>query len=521
MTDSTLFTGGRVFTGRRYCDALLVEGGDVVVAGSEAEARRAAPAGVDRRDLAGGLLLPGLIDAHFHVTEVTRVREGLDLAPVRSIEALTDRIREWGVEHSSGPIHGRGWNPERSRDRRWPTRHDLDRAVPERRVVVVHASGHAMIVNSAVLGAAGFDRSTPDPPGGRLGRDPDGSPDGRLYEAAIRLLERRLGPSESPPPAALRRTMQWAASFGLTTLGAMSAAPEEANALCALSVSGSLPGRVRVYLHGGRWEEYFGSSAQAEGDAGRFKVVGVKEYTDGAFGTRTAWLSEPYADAPGTSGMAVSSEAPLPELLEAISKRGLAPALHAIGDRAVGYALGLLETFPRSSAAPPRIEHAGLTPPSLFAPLARVRPALVVQPGFVWSDSWLGERLGPTRARWAYAFRSLKDQGHLLAGSSDAPYDPVDPWRGIRAAVQRSDPEGRSANATPGESLTPEESLRLYTANGGAVLGEPALGLLEPGSPADLLVMRVPSVEQAVQVGCESVWETWVGGVKLARVAPS
>jgi len=109
-----------------------------------------------------------------------------------------------------------------------------------------------------------------------------------------------------------------------------------------------------------------------------------------------------------------------------------------------------------------------------------------------------------------------QQQGHLLAGSSDAPYDPVDPWRGIRAAVQRTDPEGRSANPTPEEALGPEEAIRLYTANGGAALGEPSLGLLEPGSPADLVLVGSPTLEVAIERGRAAVRETWVAGVRIA-----
>jgi hypothetical protein len=213
--------------------------------------------------------------------------------------------------------------------------------------------------------------------------------------------------------------------------------------------------------------------------------------------------------------MPVAVDEELRTLLVKTHERGLAPALHAIGDRAIAYSLARLAELPPTSGPPARIEHAALTPPYLWGALARVRPALVVQPGFVWSDHWLSARLGPGRARWAYAFRSLIDQGHLVAGSSDAPYDPVDPWRGIRAAVGRTDPEGRSANATPGEALAPEEAIQLYTANAGAALGEPSLGLLEPGSPADIVLLGSSTLENAIASGSATVLETWVAGTRL------
>ena len=517
MTDSTLFYDGRVFTGRGYCEALLVEDGEVLVAGTEGEARGAAATGAERHSLHGGLLLPGLIDAHFHVADVTRVREGLNLRGVTSPATLLDALRAWSSAHTAGAVVGRGWDPERSAGHEWPTRRELDRAVPDRPAVVVHVSGHALVANSVVLERAGFDRSTPDPPGGRFGRESDGSPDGRLFDAAMALLENRLQLREVPESAALRRTLEWAATFGLTTLGAMSATPEEAVALRELAAARSMPGRVRVYLRASRWEEYFRQPEGARGPPGRFAVVGVKEYTDGAFGTHTAWLSEPYADEPQSLGLQVAEDERLRVLFDAISKRGLVPALHAIGDRAIAYALGLLDTFPRKSPRPPRIEHAALTPPEVVRMLARARPTLVVQPGFIWSDHWLESRLGAQRVRWAYAFQTLTREGLPLVGSSDAPYDPVDPWRGLLASVQRADLEGRSANPAPEESLSPEQAIALYTANAGAAFGEPNLGILEPGSPADLVVVEGHSLGAVIRAGCGAVRQTFVAGVSVAK----
>jgi predicted amidohydrolase YtcJ len=515
MAEADLFVGGRVFTGQRYCDAMLVEDGVVTVAGTRAEAQRAAPTGTQPHDLHGSLLIPGLIDAHLHVAALTRSREGLDLTGVGSVEAMVDVVRQWAESHPSGGVVGRGWDAERFAGGAWPTRLDIDRAVAARRAILGHVSGHAAVVNSATLAAAGVDRTTPDPPGGRFGRDEDGSPDGRVFESAIDYVENRIGRIEVPSPDALCRTLNAAAGLGLTTIGAMSTEPEEAIALRALARSDGLPGRVRVYLRGDRWEEYFRTDPGPAGRPGRFAVVGVKAYSDGAFGTRTAWLSEPYADDPGRSGMPVAVDAELRALLRRAQERGLTPAVHAIGDRAIGYVLDLLEQCRSPGGLAARIEHAALTPPSLFPALLRVRPVLVVQPGFVWSDHWLGARLGAERARWAYAFRSLTDQGLLLAGSSDAPYDPVDPWRGLQAAVHRTDPTGRSANPSVAESLTPPEAIRLYSANAGVALGEAALGLLETGSPADFLRVRPSTLEEAIASGATAVRETWVAGRRL------
>jgi len=520
MSDAHRWYNARVFTGRSYAESLLVEDGRVVAVGSSESVHRVASTGTESTDLGGHLILPGLIDAHLHVAELTRARGGLEVADARSVKELVERIRTWGEGHPSGTVVGRGWDAERLARREWPTREELDEAVADRPLVLYHASGHAAVVNSAALRAAGVDRGTVDPPGGRIGRSRDGAPDGALFEEAMRRVASLANDTSPPDPKALARTLRFAGTLGLTTVSTMSVGVEEASSLLALQRDRILPVRVRMYLRLSRLEEFSPSDLHPTDDRGDLAVTGVKGFTDGAFGPRTAWLSAPYADAPGEAGLAVGTDEELSRALSDAVSNGLAPALHAIGDRAVDRALRLLQPFVGSTPAPVRIEHAGLTPPELLARLNEVRPALVVQPGFVWSDSWLPQRLGRERARWAYAFRTLSDQGHLLAGSSDAPYDPVDPWRGLWATVSRRDPEGRSANPDPGEALSTEEAIGMYTRNAGRALGEPDLGVLEPGARADLLILDTFELPDAVRRGASTVRETWVGG-RRAFLRPS
>jgi predicted amidohydrolase YtcJ len=519
VTDATVFDDGRVFTGLRYVESVLIESGRVVAVGTTEEVRRLTPTGAERRPLDGRLVLPGLIDAHVHLAELTRRREGLDLGRVGSIEELVAAVRAWAAAHPQGPIVGSGWDPERSSSRAWPTRADLDRAESERPVFISHASGHAGVANSAALAHIGVGRDTADPPGGRLGRGADGRPNGQLFESALAEFVGRPGDLPLPDAASLGRTIDWCASLGLTTLGAMSVTPEEAALYREMESRGALPVRVRGYLHARRWRDAVLSSPRSSARSGQYATIGVKAFADGAFGTRTAWLDAPYSDDPGNSGMSVTGVEELAGLAAAAGERGLAPAIHAIGDRAVATALDALGRPRGETRAPARIEHASLTPPSVWIEMDRVRPVLVVQPGFIWSDHWLSSRLGPERARWAYVFRTLGGHGLIVAGSSDAPYDPADPWRGIRAAVHRTDPSGRSANPRGDEALSPERAVQLYTANGGVALGEPGLGTLEAGAPADLLVMGVPSLEEAVAAGSATVRETWSGGRRIGTGA--
>jgi len=515
MSDARLWTGGRVFTGRRYAEALLVDGGSVVAVGTDAEVRRSAPTGTEVVPLNGRLVLPGLIDAHLHVGELVRLREGLSLATVRDLDDLLAKLRDWSAAHPAGAVVGRGLDVERSLRGRWPLRKDLDRVADDRPVIVYHASGHAAVANGRALAEAGVASKSPPELEGRFGRTADGALNGIVYEEAVRFLAPLIPPPDDPC-AALARTLGLLASLGLTTVASMNVGPEELALLRQFAAEDHLPVRVRVYVRLLGVKELRPEELRPAGRPGRYAVIGAKGFTDGAFGPRTAWLSEPYADAPAGSGLAVESDETLAAALEVTHRRGLAPALHAIGDRAVVRAARLLAPYGRREGAPARIEHAGLTPPTALTALETARPALVVQPGFVWSDYWLADRLGPARACWAYAFRTLVDRGHLLAGSSDAPFDPPDPWRGLRAATDRRDELGRSANPDPREALAPEEALRLYTVHGGRVLGESSLGSLEAGARGDLVLLEARSLGEAIRAGTNGVRETWVDGIRVA-----
>lgn len=514
MTESHFWSGGRIFTGRRFHEALLIDAGRVVAVGSETEVRAQRPVGVQNHPLNGDVIIPGLIDAHLHLGELALESCQVPLGRTDPIPTLIETARRWAAEHPSGPVVGRGWDLGGRPESEWPRRTDLDRVSTERPVLFYHASGHAVIANSLVLETLGIGRQTPDPPGGRLGRDRIGEPDGRVFEAAARPVTRLAHAALTTEPQALERWLHSAVAYGVSAVGTMNASGEEIAALEASDRRGALPIRVRAWPGlptFARWDASEVARLRVTGES--FSVAGVKAFADGAFGTRTAWLREPYADTPGSVGMPVEPTPLVQEAFERARSLRLSPAIHALGDRGVDVALDCLRPPPAHPAEiPERIEHAGLIPPSLFPKVDRVRPVLVVQPAFVWSDGWLAARLGAGRARWAYPFRTLVEHGHVLAGSSDAPFDVFDPWQGLAAAVQRVSPAGRSANPTPEEALTPEMAIALYTRGGAQALGDPEVGELGPGRRADLVRLAAPSLERAIALGRSCVSETWVDG---------
>jgi predicted amidohydrolase YtcJ len=496
MTSATVFRGGRVWTGEGFAEALLVEDGRVAAVGEEASVRRRTPTGAERVDLAGGLVVPGLADAHLHLAELTRVREAWDAGSARSVAELLERFAAYAAGRGDAPVVAMGLSVDALAERRWPTRLELDRALGDRPALVFQASGHAAVASSAALAAAGS--AGPTPVSGLL-REEELRATAPLVDRALPLGRQNLG-----------ATARALGRFGLTTVGAMSVGDDELALLGELAAAGELPLRVRAYP---TWVP-----ADASASAGRLDprvrvaVAGVKTFLDGAFGPRTAALEEPYADDPSTRGVERGDDRALTGLADACERQGLTLAVHAIGDRAVARAARLLARPGLSG----RVEHASLTPPPVVDALGRLRPWTVVQPGFVLSDPWLGDRLGPERARWAYAFRSLLDAGVPLAGSSDAPFDAPDPWHGMRAAVERRDRLGRSANASSLEALPVEEAFGLYGRSAHRALGLPFGGHLAEGAPADLVVLRTSTLAAAVRRGASCVRATWSLGEPLA-----
>ena len=514
MGDAIAFVGGRIFTGRRVVEALLVEEGRVAAAGDRDHVNRRRPTGTEVVDLRGGLAIPGLIDAHYHLTESALRNRSIDLRGSRDLDDLLDRVRRSAGE-GSGPLLGFGWTVDGWSEPRGPTLADLDRAAPARPVALYRACGHVAVVNSAALDLLHLDPPERERSDERWGVGPDGRFNGILEENALRhlrpLSERLLAEHRGSIPENLERM----AALGVTTVGAVSAGSAEVETAREAEARAPLAVRLRFYV---RPQEVPGvGHLQTRLSGTAHALVGVKAITDGSLGARTAWLSEPYEDAPMEQGMALGRAEEIADLLVEASRLGLQPALHAIGDRALHRVLRLLSAHSGGGVAP-RIEHASLVPPPLFRRLDHLRPFLVVQPSFVASDQWVTARLGVTRARWVYPFRTLLERGLVLAGSSDAPYDDADPWRGMANAAAPRTPLAPGLPPPP-ESLAVETAFQLYTRGGAQALDEPSLGSLEPGSWGDVAVLGASRLEDAVGVGASTVRSTWRGGRRV-YVAP-
>jgi predicted amidohydrolase YtcJ len=523
----TLFRGASVYTAwdetpRRA--AILVRDGRIVSVGNEAEARAAAPE-AKVVDLAGAVLVPGLVDAHGHVRSLGALRRMIDCRGLSKEEILL-RVRALSASAAKGAwIRGRSWDQNRWADTAFPTAADLEAASPRVPVVLGRVDGHALWVNGAALRAAGITKATLDPPGGRIERLKDGSPAGVLVDNAMNLVTRAI---PAPGPEEIRKDilagLEACAKAGLTGVGEASGSSAADLAIYeALAREGKLP--VRVYATVGP-DGLDAALARGPVAVGRYTLRSVKLYADGALGSRGAALLDDYSDAPGNRGLDVTPPAGIASIAEKAFRGGFQVWTHAIGDRANrttldAYEKGLEAVKPVD--ARPRIEHAQVVAPGDAERFARLGVIASVEPTHATSDwIWAEGRLGKERVKGAYAWRTLLRAGARLAGGSDFPVESEDPLLGIYAAVTRQETNGKPPGGWhPEEGLGRAEALRLFTSDAAyAEFAEKRRGRIEPGFDADFTVLDrdlfAPGTPAAEMLKAKVVM-TVVGGEIVSR----
>jgi hypothetical protein len=508
-----LFTGGRVWTGlgrASSADALAVRDGRVAAIG-DARALRASGGRRTRViPIGAGLLLPAFVDAHVHPVAGALAQLRCDLSAWDEPDAWLAAVAGHAADHPDQPlIHGEGWTP-------YPfpggtaRRELLDSVVADRPAVLDSRDGHSCWVNTAALAAAGIDRSTPDPPQGRIERDADGEPVGTLHEAATALVRRLVPP---PGPAelegALRRGQAHLHGLGIGGWLDADVTPELQDAYLVAAGSSALTGRASLALRWardgglGQLDDLVARRAEvAEHGAGRVRATTVKLFADGVIESATAALLEPYLDGSATDrgGRGASTYAPdeLRAACAAIDAADFAVHAHAIGDRAVREVLDALEATRQVNgprAVRHSIAHLELVDPADVPRFAECGAFAVCQP--LWArheavDALLESRLGAARLEARYPFGSLARAGATLALGSDWNVSTADPLAIMAVATRRQPPGDPGARplGLPGERLSPEQALVAYTRGSAMASGlRDEVGALAPGWPADIVLL--------------------------------
>lgn len=486
-----VFTNGRIYTvdpAFSVAEAIAVKDGHVLWVGTNEQVKKYVAPETSLFDFGGRTVVPGLVESHLHFLSLGVLLTQIDAAG-KSKDDILSEIRDACRAKRKGEwIVGRGWNEVLWGDRKAPTRRALDEVAPDRPVCMVRACGHTIWVNSAALALAGIGRDTPDPVGGEIYRDDEGEPTGILVDTAgDRVCALLPEPGERGLRSAAAAAQARLFSCGITSAhdmaGTSSGGVESTEFYKGLYRDGTLRVGICSYIAGESAGEAYRTPPETGLFGGRFSARGVKFFTDGSLGARSAWMSDDYSDRRGHRGNARYSDDELYNLILEARRNGFQPATHAIGDAANRQVLDAYERvlceIPEARDHRFRVEHAQILQ---SADVARFG-ALGVIPSmqFVHCESdrnMTEERIGTARLGGAFAWRSLLEGGSIIPGGSDAPVESVNPFFGISAAVAR--------DWCPGEKISRAEALRAFTIWGAyAGFEEHSKGSIEVGKLAD------------------------------------
>ncbi|MEJ5313948.1 MAG: amidohydrolase [Anaerolinea sp.] len=476
-------------------------------------------------DMQGACIFPGLTDAHLHLEQYALSLQRVD-CETQTLQECLQRVKARIEKTPPGKwVRGHGWN-QNLWSEGFGNNTLLDAVSPQNPVYLTAKSLHAAWANSQALVLAGIDKTTSDPPGGKIQRDPQGRPTGILFESAMQLVERVLpAPTPQEVAEAIQEAQKNLLKMGITSVHDF----DQSRCFSALQILDqsnnlkirvlksipleNLPDAIRLGLRSG-----FGSSY--------LRIGSVKLFADGALGPHTAAMFQPYENEPQNTGILFLDHEDVVEYGREAVQHGLSLAIHAIGDRAnheVLLGLAQVRAFEKEQKILPlrhRIEHVQCLNIEDFPLFDRHQILASVQPVHAISDMEMADTYWGTRSQTSYAYKSLQDYGAKLVFGSDAPVESPNPWLGVYAAVTR-----RKLNGFPGiEGWHPEQRISVQDALAGftispafAAVREQELGKLEKGFLADLIVLpespleippdKLPSLlPVATMVGGEWVW---------------
>lgn len=533
MEERTVTARRVISMGNTDPQAFVCRGEWVVAAGSTDRMRAEFPA-AELVDFGDSIIVPGFNDAHQHPTICAEQRLQVDLRPerVRCTEDVRTALLERAARTPRGQwVVGRGYDHFRSNGGVELTRSDLDEALPDHPVLVVHVTLHAGVVNSHGLKLAGLTDESAPPNGGELGRDAAGRLTGVLHDQALYDLAFPAFTQRStvvPPQATsdlIGAFVEYADeqhAAGITSVGDALVGPDSWELLRGLEARGQLTLRVNAlaaYEH----LDYFQALRLADPPpTARLRLGGVKAFADGAVNGGTCLVEEPI-EGTDSHGIARVSAAQLNEIVRRIHDTGLRACVHANGDRAIRYVLDAIESAdaanPRQDARH-RIEHCSLLTDELIARMRRHHAVAVPFGCYVIAHGdKLARYYGLRRLERMFAHRTLLDAGIAVAGSSDHPCGPYQPLMALQSCVTRQAPDGKPFG--PSQRITAREALALYTTGSAYASAEERVkGKLTPGHLADFTVLEDdPLTTPPERLSDIQVRETWVGGRRVFSAA--
>jgi len=471
------------------------------------------------RDANNAVMLPGLIDAHGHVSSLGLGMLQIDLMGVESLDAALKQIKEYADANPTlATIQGRGWNQELWTPAEFPSSKDLDGLGIDKPIVLGRADGHAVWVNSAALSLAEINSETASPSGGEILRDQSGEATGILVDTAENLIRQKLpAPSLEESKSYIAAAMQNLVSLGMTATHDAGVSFEETKAYHLLQNANEMPMRIYVMLSGIQTQRDYGAAYQSLDE--KLHIKAIKLYVDGALGSRGAALLEDYSDKPGQRGYIINEQKVLEGAIREARQDYFQVNIHAIGDRGNRMVLDAFKNAEAQEKERHRIEHAQIVHPDDIPRFKTLGIIPSMQGIHATSDMHMAEkRLGSDRLEGAYAWKTFLDQGSRIANGSDFPVERPNVFQGLHASVSRQDKNSMpSGGWLPGQRMSREQALRSFTLDAAyAANMDDTTGSLEAGKWADFILME----EDFFTVPRETIHkmqvnETWVGGQQV------
>jgi hypothetical protein len=473
-------------------EAMAIQGDSLVAVGSANDIKPWISSRTRVIDAGGGFVTPGYIDCHVHF-----LTGGMNLASVQLRDAKTPaefivRIRDFAAKAEPATwILGGDWDHEN-----WggvmPARHWIDSVSNGHPIFLNRLDGHMALANSLALEAAGINSGVKDVAGGAMDRDKKGALTGIFRDNAMNLIYSRIPPATpEQEDRALDAAMAYVASKGVTSVHHMDG---NFDVFSRAREQGRLKTRVYANMPLSGWEALAGIvEKQGKGDKW-VRIGGLKGFVDGSLGSHTAAFLEPFTDAPGDRGFFITPESDLYRWIKKADSAKLQVMVHAIGDRAIHTLLNIYEKVMYENDPWDRrfrIEHNQHVAPADLARYGKLRILTSMQPYHAIDDGrWAVKVIGPARIKTTYAFRSLIDEGALMAFGSDWFVAPPTPLEGIYAAVTRRTLDGAHPGGwVPEQKITVEEALKAYTLNAAYASHEEKIkGSLQPGKLADFVI---------------------------------
>jgi predicted amidohydrolase YtcJ len=510
-------------------EAIAVRGDRIQAVGKTAEIEKLNGPQTQVIDLGGHFVMPGFNDAHLHLADAGLQKLNVDLAGVKTLDEMRERLRvKVGSAKPGQWILGGGWDETLWPVKTLPSRWDLDEVSHGHPVLLDRVDGHLAVANTRALQLASITIAGRDPEGGHIDRNENGEPTGILRDTAQRAVRAVI------PPAGydrMRQAIEVAladlAEHGVTSAQDYSPDWQNFQIYEALEKEGTLTARISEWLPFDDPLDVLKSKRDSHPQTDLMLRTGMlKGFMDGSLGGHTAALVEPYTDDPKNSGLPRYDAGKLHAMTTERVLAGFQIGLHAIGDKGVQMAL---DAFAEAEIAARqanvkganggddyrlRIEHAQVTTPAQIARFKELKVIASMQPSHVLTDMrWAQDRLGPKRAATSYAWAALLNKGVTLAFGTDYPVELVTPFRGIYAAVTRKSENGKQ-EYFPEQRLTMDQAIAAYTTGSAfAEFEEKEKGKLAPGMLADFVVLdRDVTAVAADKILSTKVLRTVVGG---------